>query len=372
MMSYEEVNNTSYSLYTLSKWDELLSYGKKAIQHHQDFLYLRLRLGYAAIMKGNYSEAAMHYNKVIRQDEFNEIANYYLWVSYNALNQSEFASRFYPKISNELKAKNQLKKTALTLAGIESSIKTTDVTTRNNAFYNKLSFNTRLGWNLNLQQSVVSYNQQIAEPKLKNVDNNTAININQVEYYAMIALSIKNNIEIKGAYHFIKTPFNNYTYHDNVNMLAVKYHGNYINLQASIITGTLIDSAIHQYNLQLDYFPQGNSDLYGISTLTSSSVNASNRINFKQVLGIILANNLWFEGNATLGKFSNYLENDALYVYNSIDPNTLKCGANAYFFSGKHMKLQFGYTLEKRSLTLYNPEIIFHQHSINGGITWKF
>ncbi|WP_204268173.1 hypothetical protein, partial [Escherichia coli] len=67
----DEVNTKSYALYEKSAWKELLLYGKEAITAKQDFKLLRLRLGYAAFMLGNYSEALNQYQQVLKNDSYN-------------------------------------------------------------------------------------------------------------------------------------------------------------------------------------------------------------------------------------------------------------------------------------------------------------
>ena len=370
--NFEEVNNTTYSLFTLSKWDELIKYGNKAIENQQDFMNLRLRLGFAYISKGNYAKAIEHYKRVLTFNKHDEIAHYYLWMCYSTLNNESFAIQHYPFINKEIQKHPLIKKFALTAIGIENSYKTTDVTTRNDAFYNRFTLDCRLGWRVNIQQSLALYNQNISEPKLTLVENNNSIDINQVEYYNAIKFSLNKNIEVKTAYHFIKTPFNNFSYSNHLGLIGIKFYGKNINWQGSYIKGTLIDSKINQYNLQAEYFPLGNDRLYGISNLSYRTIDSTGKANFKQVLGFKVNRTAWLEANVTLGEANRYLENDALYVFNSIDPNMLKWGCNAYYFLGKHLKLQVGYTMEKRKLTLYNPQLFYYQHSINGGITWKF
>ena len=370
--NFEEVNNTSYSLYTLEKWDELIQYGKKALENKQDFIYLRLRLGYAYIIKKNYSEAIVQYNKVLEFNRYNEIAHYYLWCSYTALNQEEFANQHIPYLNQEVKKSLALKKRTITSIGLESSFKTTDVTTRNDAIFNRISINSRLSWRINMNQSLIFYHQNIVEPKLTSVENNRNININQKEYHNALSLALNKKLELKASYHFIQTPFNNFTYTNHIGLVGVKLYSKYMNFQGSFLKGTLIDSKISQFNLQLEYFPYGNTNLYGSTTIIYRGLDSSANTFVKQIMGFKLNKQAWIEGNFTLGEANRYFENDGLYAYNSIDPNMAKWGFNAYYFSGKHIKFQLGYTMEKRRLTLYNPQILFFQHSINGGITWKF
>ncbi len=377
-ITYDEVDATSYDLYINGKWKTLLDYGKTSINGGQDFIYLRLRMGYAAVMLQNFSEALKHYNHVLKKDRYNEIARYYAWYCLINLHQPEQAYIHVPYFSKEAKTMEHISKRALRDAGIECSNKFTDITTRNNSIYNKVSLNTRLGWKTNMEHSFITYNQIIDERGMVNVTNNSQIIIHQKEYYNKTTISLDNLLQLKIAYHFIQTPFNSHNispytsivYKNNLWMIGLKYHDNYCTLQGSIITGKITDTTIHQYNFQATYFPKGNMNFYGISTISLHNRKKVNRINMQQILGCKLNKYIWLEANATFGRFSNYSENDLTYVYNAIDENRFKSGMNAYLQINKHILAQAGYTFEQREL--YHTNFLFNQHSINGGITWKF
>lgn len=123
-------------------------------------------------------------------------------------------------------------------------------------------------------------------------------------------------------------------------------------------------------NFQANYFPLGNDRIYGISTISSRRFGQDQQTNFKQVIGVKIKPRLWAEANATFGSFQNYAENDAMYVYNAIDPNKIKAGGTLYALMGKKITLQLGYTYEQRQLFIH-PNLLFNQHSINGGIKCK-
>jgi hypothetical protein len=182
-------------------------------------------------------------------------------------------------------------------------------------------------------------------------------------------LNLDKHWQLKVAYHFIHTPFNNLIYNNHLALLGVKYNGTYFNLQADGVVGRLTDSTLKQYNLQLGLYPLGNLNFYSFST-ASIRQQGQSAFNFRQVLGAKLLKNIWLEGNITLGTFSNLLENDALYVYNAIDPNKFKGGVTSYITLLKNMVVQLGYTFEQRQL--YKKTINYNQHSITGGISWKF
>ena len=131
--TYEEVNNKSYELYQKASWKELMQYGKEAVTNGQDFLLLRLRMGYAAFNLNDFSQALKQYTKVNQFDKYNETAHYYSWLCLTYLNQHELAGTHIKYFSKDLRAKEKLHSIAFTGAGIESSYKVTDLTTRGNS-----------------------------------------------------------------------------------------------------------------------------------------------------------------------------------------------------------------------------------------------
>jgi hypothetical protein len=369
VFTYESVNTESYSLYEKSAWKELLAYGKEAINNNQDFAILRLRMGYAAFMLNNFSEAIKHYEVVLKNDSYNSTAHYYIYFSRKYLGQHELGTAESRYLSKEILEQEHLKPFAFSNVGFELSYKNTDVVMRGNPMYARLDIGNRFSPNFHMLQSVATYQQKIKEPLLTGVMNNNNININQFEYYNRIMLNLDKHWQLKGAYHFIHTPFNNLIYNNNLALLGVKYNGTYFNIQADGVMGKLTDSTIKQYNLQLGLYPFGNLNFYSFST-ASVRQQGQSAFNFRQVLGTKLMKNIWLEGNITLGTFSNLLENDALYVYNAIDPNKFKGGLTSYITLFENMVVQLGYTFEQRQL--YKKTINYNQHSITGGISWKF
>ena len=367
--NYDSVNAKSYSLYNNKDWTNLLTYGKDAVNHQIDFQLLRLRLGYAAFQLNNYSEAITHYEKVIQNDSYNSVARYYLYVCNGLLNKNEIGDRNIPFIATEAITDNEKKTVKITEAGIESSYKATDLLRRGNSLYGRFDLSARLGYNLHIQQSFALYNSKINEPLYTSVNNNTNIQINQVEYYNKTSLTLDKRWVIKGAYHYLYTPFNNLSYENNIGMLGLQYNKPQFSLQVNAIMGKLIDSSFQQYTAQLKWYPLGNLNFY---TFTTGSLRkaADQVYNVKQVIGFKAFEHCWTEGYITLGSFKNITENDILYVYNAIDRTLSKKGVSIYTDVIPGCILQIGYTYEQ--LQLYKKPTTFNQHSIIGGIKWKF
>lgn len=370
-LTYETVDIESYRLYEKGAWHDLLRYGKTALGAGQDFSLLRQRLGYAAFQLKNYSEAIRQYEAVLKNDSYNAIARYYIWWSRTYLNQSDLAGRQLKYFSGEELKKLKLKSLAVTGVGAEVSYKSTDQLTRGNTLYSKLQFSNRFGWNVQMEQAGTYFNQDVQLPAAIGQPGLTNVAVNQTEYYNKLTFNLNDHWQLKTAYHFAYTPFDLYTYYNNSGMLALKYNGHYVNVQAAAILSKLSDSMVQQYELQLEYFPFGNLSFYGFSTGILRQRYGQSAFNFRQVLGCQILPSLWLEAHATLGKFNDLLEKDALYLYNAVDPNQFKGGLQLYATVGKHAVLHLGYTFEERQL-FNNSNIIFHQHSTTGGISWKW
>lgn len=364
----ETADIKSYELYQAGNWQQLLKYGKEVTTSGVDFLYLRLRMAYAAFMMNNFSEAIVQYDKVLYLDAENATAHYYKWLCRKYLNHSELAARETRFLSEEVKKDSKISSVALTLAGVEASYKYTDFVPRGNSIYTRADAGLQLGSSIHMLQSAGLYNQTISETQFTAVTNNTNIAINQKEYYNKTTISMLNKWQLKLAYHYLYTPFNNFVYNNHIGLVGIKFYGSYFDIQANAIVSKLTDSTRQQYELKTSIYPLGNLNLYFLTTGIYRKSNES-KMNVKQVIGFKLLKNTWLELNGTFGKFNNLFENDALYVYNSVDPNLIKAGSTLYFTLTPHLLVQMGYSFEQREV--YKKTTLFNQHSITGGISWK-
>ncbi|MGF2410786.1 tetratricopeptide repeat protein [Ferruginibacter sp.] len=368
-ISFAAADSQSYALYEKAQWKTLLLFGKEAIANGQDFVLLRMRMGYAAFMLGNYSESIKHYETVLKEDTYNSTAHYYIYWSRVNLNQPEMAMAEVKFLTPGMIADKNSRAAAFTNAAVELSFKQASVKSRGNSMYTRVGLGNRFSHGFHIQQSIATYQQKISEPLLTAVTKNTNININQVEYYNRVMFNLNRNWQLKTAYHYIYTPFNNFRYHNHLLLAGIKYNGTYLNIQADAIIGRITDTSTQQYNLQLDLYPLGNLNLYSFSTASFRQQKES-AFNFRQVIGVKLLKQLWLEGNITIGEFKNYAENDALYVYNAIDVNKQKTGITGYILLNEKLSAQIGYTYEQRQL--FGTTSTFNQHSITGGLSWKF
>lgn len=361
-----EADANSYKLYNEARWKDLLQYGKEKLAAGVDFPLLRMRTGYAAFMLGNYGQSLKQYKKVLDADPSNGVALYYVYLDNLYLNNVSSARYYARKLPEETKASEKIRALRLSAVEAEYSFKHPTEASRDNGHYARIGMNLQLGYRLEFQQSFAMFNQRVSEPALLGVVNNRNINVKQKEYYGKLTFAASGSLALIGAAHYFYTPYNNFTYHNFIASAGIRYSSPFVHVKAMANFGNITDSAYNQYDLTLSLYPLGNTKLY---TVTRAAY--GDRFTLSQVLGYRVAKKVWLEGNVTIGKFNNLLENDGLYVYNDIDQKQVKAGGSIYAFVSKKVMLSANYTFEQK-LKYRTLNNYFYQHSINGGITWNF
>ena len=368
--NYQKIDSLSYDQYQKGEWKNLVQYAEKNINDGIDFPFLRLRVAYGNFMIQNYSKAAYHYEKVLENDSYNETAIYYLYLCYKYLDRDLIASVAASKLDNETKIKEDLKPFGVSQFDLESSYKYPNLSTRGNATYLRAGLGFNLGWHAKFYQSIAFYDQKITNTPTGLPPRVTNSNSQQFEYYAKLGLPINAKLSMIGAFHYLNTNITSTTYQNAIGFGGLKYDGNYFNFQADASFGYSAMSKINQYNATLGFLPFGNLNLYSFTKGSFLMQDGVSRPIFSEVLGIKAVKNLWIEANGTFGGLDNYLDADALYIYNALDVSKNKLGATLFFTFIPKSILQFNYSLENKTENTYQTN--YTQHSITGAITWKF
>lgn len=362
-----EADAKSLQLYNEGRWKDLIDFGKQKLASGIDFPLLQMRMGFANFKLGNYAQSSIHYNKVKNIEPYTKTANYYLYLSNLYLNNQDVA-RFYASKLDE-NTKQEIKLQPFTISNVETEVSYKSPTNirRQDAQFYRLGLGLNLGYNINLQQSIASFNQTIDEPAmgLLGVSNPRNITINQFEYYAKASITVSSKLQLISGYHFVKTPFNNVEYNNHIGFAGLQLTTPYVHVKALANFATISNSNYTQYDGVLSVYPFGNTSLYAI---TKGSYN--NKFIASQILGFKVAKSTWLEANATIGEYLNLLDNDALYLYNDIDTKLFKVGGSLYTKISKKAILSLNYTLDNKRL--FNSNTNFNQHSITGGIRWTF
>ena len=371
-VTYAEADSITYAQYISENWKDLKATGEQVLKQGIDFPYLRLRIAYANFMEGNYSAALTQYNQILKNDSFNETARLYSYWCNRNLNRDDEASYHASRLKDSLLVSSGAKPFGVLQAGIETSYKMPDDVLRNPGLYNRLHVSNRLFMKLKLEQAVSYYMQQLRIRSTPNrgKGNSTLLNNQQLEYYGKISYPVSSSIILMGAYHYLNNNFGGTIYQNHIGLGGLRYSKPFYEFQADVNLSSITGVNVSQFNTAITVYPKGNFNLYTISRLSIQNQNAANQIIFTQVAGSKLAKLLWLEANVTVGKLNNYLDADAIYVYNSIDATLFKTGATAFvpLKSALLLHLNYGYEQKENAfeLTTYN------QHSITGGFTWKF
>jgi len=376
--TFRQTDSVSFVLYQQGKWRDLMDLGKKSISEGTDFPYLQLRMGYAAFMLGNYNEASDHYKQVLLNDSYNQTARYYLFLCQKYLNRTMAASYEASYLDPQTQQKEKLTKSGVTEVSLETSIKVPDISFRGTGIYTRVGLSNRLGWKWQLDQSVVYFSQTLSS--LSSVPGPgsggpgsgriTRSGDKQFEYYVKFNYIPSDHWAAFGAYHFMNHNLNGQVYQNHIGVLGLKYFGAYFDLQADADLGQIEGGNTNQYNLQLGIYPLGNLNFYVMgrgSYLEQAGIQTSL---VSALTGFKITRNLWLEGSVTIGGLDNFLEREGLYVYNSIDISKSKGGGSLLFALNPKTILQLHYTHETKIENLQST--LYNQHSITGGITWKF
>ncbi len=366
-------DSVSTDLYNAGNWKQLIAYGNQSIAAGVDFTGLRLRLAYANFITGDYKHALKQYGVILAKDPYNITARYYAYYCDKYLTDDLHATYNLSYLNKETLHKDGINTPILTDVQAETGIKQNNDINRDNAFYSRIGIGNRIGWRLQLEQSVAYFNQDIF--KLYDSDDRhytTSSNLadQQKEYYAKLSFAVNQNIAIIGSYHYLNTKFDGTTNNNNLGLIGLKYNGTYVDAQADVNFGRLDAKPLEQYNAKLTYYPLGSFNLYAISRASIKELNSDRNFIFDQTLGFKLIKNTWLESSVTLGNLNDYLDADGLYIYNGIDNTTFKCGEAIYYQLNNNVQLRLNYSYEKKSDAYQSLK--YDQNSVTVGIVWKF
>lgn len=97
--SFAWYDSTTYSRYLLGDWDNVISEGKLAMQAGHDYLYLRLRMGFAYYYTENYRAAAQEFSKALGFNSADTLAAHYFNLScqYGGRESEVFQAKNIPR-----------------------------------------------------------------------------------------------------------------------------------------------------------------------------------------------------------------------------------------------------------------------------------
>ncbi|NCD69546.1 hypothetical protein [Mucilaginibacter agri] len=369
--SVQVADSTSAELSKAGSWKELIAYGQQTIASGTNFPGLRLRVAFAWFITGNYKAALDEYSVVLDKDTYNQTARYYAYYCNKFLNndlQAAYNAKFFDK--ETMKTEN-LSPFGFIDASAETGKKYVSSKLRGDGFYSRVGLSNRLGWRFQLEESGIYFRQNIINRYGFGPHSDRVIlSDDQFEYFAKLSYALNQKFTILGSYHYLNTKYNSTTYHSNLGLLGVKYMGTYVDVQADVNFGHIIQQPITQYNAKLTFYPLGNLNFYTISRLSDKHLKDVNHWIYNQAIGFKVFKNTWLESTAVFGSQEDYLDVDGLYVYNSVDNTKFKFNETAFYQLNNHLQLQLTYTYEQKADAYFPAN--YHQNSVTLGALWKF
>lgn len=358
------VDSVSYSYFLQSEWNQVIEIGQEALAQSIDFELLHQRMGYAYYAKQMYYAAIKHYQLALKFDADNPISHSYLY--YSALYVSNISmARYHAAKLKSLDMKIDLPAQVrpVDAVDVEYNYKINNYDLRGNSHYTRFGFNSLLGYRFALYQSFSTYSQ------VTDYNNHTRQN----EYYVSGSYSLLRSTNFVGAYHYVGTQYNTPT--DSLSipghllMAMLSQHlGRFdISLSYSQFTNEFVD--VKQKSMQMGVWLPLRTKIYLKSAVHHIADTQSAGFVFGQSIGALISTRLWLQTGVLLGNLNYFSDNNALYLYNSMDPTTFRSAATLFYYPTKNLILFSNYTYDKKQTV--DTQFLYNQHSITGGFIWK-
>lgn len=100
--SFQEVDSTSYQLYTDKNWQKLAQYGKAASEKGYDYYYLNVRTGIAFFELKDFEKAKVYFEKALQNSSASTFAKEYLFWCYSNLEEIPEAKKIHQSLPDSI------------------------------------------------------------------------------------------------------------------------------------------------------------------------------------------------------------------------------------------------------------------------------
>jgi len=187
-------------LYLKKDWNKLIEFSNRTLTKHQDFFYLRLRLGIAYYELKQYRLALFHFEKAADMNSDDDVLNEYLFYCYMYSGQYPLSLKLSEKFSPELVKRTKMNNPALIFfVNSEYGKKFSS----NDSLYKPMDY-FQIGFSFRLGRDVTAYN--CYSYMSQTVYDGSFV---QHQYYLSLNIPGKNSWTLMPAINFINT---NYIY----------------------------------------------------------------------------------------------------------------------------------------------------------------
>jgi len=326
-------------------------------------------MGFAYFSLSRFPEAQKQLSRALRFDSYDSFTLKYLYLSFLYSGNADGASVIAGKMSRETR-----KSLSVTLFNPVESIEAeynfkyagTDL--RSHPQYFRFGLTTRLGSRASVFQMFSRYSQSIT---VRYPSGESYIYDAQPEYYALLNFSLSPFLKIKTAYHYLNTSYSLVESSAHLGYLSLSGDYNSFRLGAEYSFMNINDEIVTQTGLIAGLKGQGQYAAYLTGELSLMTMADSVKgLIYNQKIGLKASPKLWIEGNVTFGNLYDFSEFSAMYIYNTVDPTTFRCGSTLFYFPGRHLSFWFNFSYEKKNF-YENINYYYNQFSYLGGIKWK-
>lgn len=166
--------------------------------------------------------------------------------------------------------------------------------------------------------------------------------------------------------------------------IAKRFHNIEPFLHVSV--SNLDKSRQSQFETGMTYYPLGNYNFYGQSSIAFLRQSSSNQYVITHSLGGKISSTWWMNTYFQYGNLHNYNSQNGYLTFNTSDPIILNAGFDFNFYIKKHFQIQTGYTFQKRegsqsnfsntspstTPTIYYSTYNYFTHLIKTAFIWNF
>lgn len=414
-----EYDSLTLHYYNIGLWDSLLIVGNEALKNDIDYFYLRSRMGYAAFMKEHFRKSIKHFEKAYQMNSYDDFVKYYLYLAYkNAGMISEanyfghtlseaakedlqyeipFISDFYLEVGLGLadsKAKQIPQETYLVAKSANKSM-----------LYGIFGFNHNVGKRISLFHVYSNYQMNDIDvygnqAQKKEIPLN--IKINQYYISPSFRLFKRTSIHpflhlsfISAQYSYPNPDFNpiiqnprfqfgiiDTSIFDFVYGAHIFHNTRFGGISAGLSLNQFGGLGVFQQNIGFLWYPLNTNKLYfktDIQHLLRRRSASRSQLNFEQIAGFSITENLWSELFWVHGDITGSNMNNGYLLYNGLHRQKEMFGLKFSFYTSKaNFFIRAQYTqfendyikYELGKISYYNTNN-FNKISIIGGLLWK-
>ncbi|MDD2345003.1 MAG: hypothetical protein PHY85_02550 [Bacteroidales bacterium] len=346
-----EYDSLTLHYYNIGHWDSLLIVGDEALKNDIDYFYLRSRMGYAAFIKEHFRKSIKHFEKAYQMNSYDDFVKYYLYLAYKNAGMISEANYFGNKLSEAAKENLQYNLPIISDFYLEVGLGLPDSkanqipqketylvakTSNKNMHYSTFGFNHNFSKNISLFHAYSNYKMNDLDVYGNQfIKKEVPIEMSINQYYISPSFRLFKGATIHPFAHFsfISTQYTfpspiinpidqNHSFKFGIidtSIFDLAYGANFFNntrfggISAGLSINQFGGLGVFQQNIGFLWYPLKTNKLYfktDIQHLLRRRSASKSQLNFEQIAGFSITENLWSElfwvhGNITGSNMNN-------------------------------------------------------------------